>query len=64
MGKILNKIAYRFLPRRLLDLISFSFMPNTYVTQANVADTISFALANHKVHYNRKHQPFFMKVGD
>lgn len=30
----------------------------------DAADAISFALANQKAHYNRKHQPMFMKVGD
>lgn len=63
-GKTPNEIANRFLPRRPLDLISFSSLPDTYVAQADVADIISFALANQKAHYNRKHQPFFMKVGD
>lgn len=63
-GKIQNKIAYRFLPRRLLDLISFSSLSDIYIVRADVADTISFALANQKAHYNKKHQPLFIKVGD
>ncbi len=64
MGKTPNKIAYRFSPRRLLDLISFSSLLDTYIARANIADAISFALANQKAHYDRKHQPFFMKVGN
>ena len=63
-GKTPNKIAYGFLPRRPLDLISLSSLPDTYVARADAADAISFALANQKAHYDRKHQPLFMKVGD
>lgn len=61
-GKIPNKIAYRFLPKTPLDSISFSSLPDTFVAWADVADAISFALANRKAHYNRKHQSQFMKV--
>ncbi len=63
-GKTPNEIAYGFSSRRQLDLISPSTLPDTYVTRADVADAISFALANQKAHYDRKHQPLFMKVGD
>lgn len=55
MGKTSNKIAYRFLPSRLLDLIFLSSLPNTYLAWADVAHAISFALANQKAHYNKKH---------
>ena len=34
------------------------------MARTEVADTISFALANHKEHYYKSHQPLFMKVGD
>lgn len=64
MGKIPNKIIYGFLPRRPLDLISLSFLPKTYITQANAVDVISFTFANQKAYYDRKHQTFFMKVGN
>lgn len=64
MGKTPNKIAYGFSPRRLLDLISLSSLLDTYIAQADIADAISFAFANQKAHYDRKHQPLFMKVGD
>ena len=63
-GKIPNKIAYGFLPRKPLGLISSSFLPDTYITRVDTANAISFALANQKPYYNRKHQPFFMKVGN
>lgn len=38
-------------------------MPDAYVDCTAAADTILFALANQKEHYNRSHQPLFMKVG-
>ena len=63
-GKTPNEIAYGFLLRKPLDLISLSSLPDTYVARADAADAISFALANQKAHYDRKHQPLFMKVGD
>ena len=63
-GKTPNEITYSFSPRRPLDLISALDMPNTCVTRTDAADAISFALLNQKEHYDRKHQPLFMKVGD
>ena len=45
-GKTPNKIAYGFLPRKPLDLISFFSLPDTYIARADAADAISFALAN------------------
>ena len=38
--------------------------PNTYVACTKAIDIISFALANHKKHYDKSHQPLFMKVED
>ena len=61
---MLNKIAYGFSPRRLLDLCLAITRLDTYVARTEAADAISFALANHKKHYDRSHQPLFMKVGD
>ena len=63
-GKIPNEIAYGFAPRRPLDLCLTITQPNTYVARIEAVDAISFALANHKEHYNRSHQPLFMKVED
>ena len=63
-GKTPHEIAYGFLPRRPLDLISFSSLSDTYIARADVADAISFALANPKAHYDRKHQPLYINVGD
>ena len=63
-GKTPNKVAYDFLSRRPLDQCSALTLSNTYVAPAEASDTISFALANQKEHYNRSHQPLFMRVGD
>lgn len=62
--KMPNKIAYGFSARRLLDLCLAVTQPDTYVAHTEAVDTIFFALANHKEHYDRSHQPLFMKVGD
>lgn len=63
-GKTPNEIAYGFSPRRPLDLILAIDVPNASVARTDAADAISFALLNQKEHYDRKHQPLFMKVGD
>ena len=63
-GKTPNKVAYGFSPHRPLDLLSNSLLPNTLQVRTDATDAISFALANQKAHYDRKHQPLFMKVGD
>ena len=63
-GKTPNKIAHSFSLQRPLDLLSNSLLPNTFQAGADAANVISFALANQKAHYDLKHQPFFMKVGD
>ena len=63
-GKTPNEIAYGFSPRRPLDLCSAVASPDTYVARAEATDAVSFALANQKEHYDRRHQPLFMKVGE
>ena len=63
-GKTPNEIAYRFSPRRTLDLYSTATRPDTYVAHTEATNAISFALANHKEHYDKSHQPLVMKVGD
>lgn len=55
IGKMPNKIAYKFLLRRPLDLFSALLLPNTYVAQTEIADTIFFAFANQKTRYNWKY---------
>ena len=63
-GKTPNKIAYGFSSRRSLDLFSNPLLPNRFQTHTDMTNAISFAFANQKAHYDRKHQPLFMKVGD
>lgn len=57
-------MAYGFSPHRPLDLLSLPGLPAAFQARADAADAISFALANQKAHYNRKHQSLFLKVGD
>lgn len=64
IGKIPNKITYRFFPWRLLNLLAFFPISNIYITCINATDTILFGLANQKAHYNRKHQLMFITVGN
>ena len=63
-GKTPNEVVYGFLLRRLLDLCSATTLPDAYVARTAAADAILFAFANQKEHYNRSHQPLFIKVGD
>ena len=63
-GKTPNKIAYGFSPRRPLDLLSDLLLLNTFQARTNATNAISFALGNHKAHYDGKHQPLFMKLKD
>lgn len=64
LDKTSNKIAYNFFLRRPLNLLSDPLFPNTFQARTNMANAISFAFVNQKVHYNLKHQFFFMKVGN
>ena len=45
-GKTPNKIAYKFSPKRPLDLCLAVALPNIYVARAEATDAISFALVN------------------
>lgn len=47
-----NKVAYGFSPHKPLNLLSNSLFLNTFQVCTDVADTISFAFANQKAHYN------------
>lgn len=47
-----------------MDLLFASSLLDTYIARVNAADAISFALANQKTYYDRKHQSFVMKVGN
>lgn len=59
-----NEITYSFSPRHPLDLLAAAQKPNAYIARATAADAISFAAANQKMYYDRKHQPLFMKLGE
>lgn len=61
-GKTPNEIAYRFSTRRPLDLLAAIPTPDI-TSQLDAANAIAFPTANQKEHYNRRHQPLFMKVG-
>lgn len=59
-----NKIAYKFSPKRPLDLFSVLLLSDTYIAQTNTANAISFIFTNQKAHYNKKYQFFYIKVRD
>lgn len=63
-GKTRNEVAYGFSSRRPLDLLSPPGLPAAFQARADVVNAISFILTNQKAHYNRKHQPLFLQVGD
>ena len=64
-GKTPNEVAYGFTPNRALDLIRPSGeKPNFLIARASAKDAIAFANANSKRHYDRRHHPMFLKVGD
>lgn len=62
-GKTPNEIAYGFSTRRPLDLLAAIPTPDVS-SRLDAADAIAFATANQKEHYDRRHQPLFMKVGE
>lgn len=63
-SKTPNEIAYGFSTRRPLDLLFATHPPEPQIARAEAADAIAFATSNQKEHYDRKHQPLFMKVGE
>lgn len=50
-----NRIAYKFLLKKLLDMLPIFFLPDTYVTQTDITDMIFFVFANQKTYYNKKY---------
>lgn len=46
IGKISNKLAYGFSPRRLLDLLSILSTPNFLAVKSDIVEAISFVLLN------------------
>ena len=63
-NKTPNELAYGFQPNRPLDLLREASLPQPVIARIQAADAISFAQANQKHHYDRKHQPMFLKQGD
>ena len=64
-GRIPNEVAYGFTPNRPLDLLN-KLPPEVDHIRARVTakDAIDFAQMSNKFHYDRKHQPMYLKVGD
>ena len=64
-GRIPNKIAYGFTPNRSLDLLNKLSPEIDHIrARATAKDAIDFAQMSNKFHYDRKHQPMYLKVGD
>ena len=63
-GPTLNKVAYGFTLNKPLDLLTISSPGNHFLARTTAADAIAFAQMSNKFHYDRKHQPMFLKVGD
>ena len=63
-NKTPNELAYGFQPHRPLDLLRDASMPQPVIARIDAADAISFAQTNQKHHYDRKHQPMFLKQGE
>lgn len=63
-GNIPNEVAYGFTPNRPLDLLKLP--PNVDHVKARVTakDAIDFAQMTDKFHYDCRHQPMFLKVGN
>lgn len=61
-GKSPNELVYGFTPRRPLDLLSHLELPDHFVGRTTASDAIAFATMSHKHHYDRSHQPLFLKV--
>lgn len=63
-GQTPNKVAYGFIPRQSLDLLSDLGTPNHNKIRAAALDAIAFVAMAHNQHYDRSHQLFSLKVGE
>ncbi len=61
-GQTPNELAYGFTPRRPLDLLSKLAAPANLEARFAANDAIAFAAMAYKEHYDRSHQPLFLKV--
>ena len=59
-----NKLTYRFTPRRLFDFLGELAAPAYLKARSTANDAIAFAAMAHKEHYDRSHQPLFLKVNE
>ena len=65
-SKTPNEIVYGFTPNRVLDLVKPSSLAviDPIVSRIEAKDALDFAAVTTKHHYDRSHQPLFLKVGD
>ena len=64
-NKTPNETALGFTPTTELDMLKpLTNQANPAKTRLDVADSIAFAQMNSKFHYDRKHQPMILAVGD
>ena len=59
-----NEVIYGFTPNRPLDLIAKDKRIDHVTGRISVKEAIDSAQMSDKFHYDRKHQPMFLKVGD
>ena len=59
-----NKIVYRFILNKPLNLATLPYKLPTKKARISTANAISFAQILQKFHYNRRYQPIFIKPGD
>ena len=64
-SKTPNELAYGFKLNRPLDLVAATESPQQpKLARIEAADAISFAQMHQKFHYDRRHQPMYLKQGD
>ena len=59
-----NEIAFGFTPNRPLDLLSNNQKIDHFLARISAKEAIDLAQVSNKFHYDRKHQPMFLRVGD
>ena len=59
-----NAVTYGFQPNRPLDLLVPGLDSDKAMARSTARDAISFAQMNNKRHYDRRHQPMYLKVGE
>ena len=59
-----NAVIYGFQPNRPLDLLMPAMEADKSMARVTARDAISFAQMNNKRHYDRRHQPMFLKTGE